>query len=229
MKPDVYTSRQSLVNLYNKRMNLNLNPDDVDFSTPLRVEAGKPYNTLVTISPKTHVMAIGNCKVAYNRVHISRLGVIAVDKNVAVSMHDLLDEINAKYELNLTTEDIEDTLLDPLMDGVIVLTLQVKPTSVMYYSGTEIFTPTYPQSIANTPEINLPEAGTVISEYCYGEDRMVNKNDGLGGSYTELVLANSPECGFDPDATYVIIDGGTAETVFPIDDQIGGGGAELPV
>jgi hypothetical protein len=210
-------------------MKLNLNPDDVDFSTPLRVEQGKPYNTLVTISPKTHIMAIGNCKVAYNRVHISRLGVIAVDKGYAVTMHDLLDEINVKYDLNLTAEDVEDTLLDPLIDGLIVLHLQVKPTSVMYYTGQEIFTPTYPQSIVDTPEIKLPEAGTVIGEFCYGEDRMVAKNDGLGSSYNELVMANSPLCGFDPDAVYVIIDGGGADTVFSIGDQIGGGGAELPI
>jgi hypothetical protein len=87
MKPEIFTSRQALVNLYNKRMKLDLKPDDVDFSTPIRAQPGQPYNTLVTISPKTHVMAIGNCKVAYNRVHVSRLGVISVDKGDAQELN----------------------------------------------------------------------------------------------------------------------------------------------
>lgn len=229
MKPEIFTSRQALVNLYNKRMKLDLRPDDVDFSTPIRANAGQPYNTLVTISPKTHVMAIGNCKVAYNRIHVSRLGVISVDRGGAVTMHDLLQKIQDKYDLVFTHEDVEDTVIDPLLQGIIALDIQIKPTSVMYYAGAEIFTPTYPTPVAPSVWESIAPAGTVISEYCYGENRMVSKHDGQGGFYTELVLENSPLCGFDADKIYIFIDGSNADTVFTIEDQIGGGGAEVPI
>ena len=229
MKPEIFTSRQALVNLYNKRMKLDLKPDDVDFSTPIRAQPGQPYNTLVTISPKTHVMAIGNCKVAYNRVHVSRLGVISVDRGDAVTMHDLLQKIRDKYDLALTQEDVEDTVIDPFLQGTIVLSIQFKPTSVMYYGGAEIFTPTYPAPVPASVWESIAPAGTVISEYCYGEDRMVSKHDGLGGFYTELVLGNSPLCGYDTNRIYVFIDGSNADAVFSLEDQIGGGGAEVPI
>ena len=229
MKPEIFTSRQALVNLYNKRMKLDLKPDDVDFSTPIRAQPGQPYNTLVTISPKTHVMAIGNCKVAYNRVHVSRLGVISVDRGDAVTMHDLLQKIQDKYDLVLTQEDVEDTVIDPFLQGTIVLSIQFKPTSVMYYGGAEIFTPTYPAPVPASVWESIAPAGTVISEYCYGEDRMVSKHDGQGGFYNEVVLMNSPLCGFDADKIYIFIDGSNADTVFTIEDEIGGGGAEVPI
>lgn len=229
MKPEVFSSRQALVNLYNKRMKLSLKPEDVDFSTPMRMEQGKPYNTTVIISPKTHVMAIGDCKVGYNRIHISRLGVITIERGDAVTMHDLLSAIRTKYELVLTEEDVEDTVIDPLLQGLIVLDLQIKPTSVMYYSGLEVFTPTYPVPVTASQLVNLPPAGTIISQYCYGDNLMVSKHDGQGGYYTELVLENSPDCGYDPNKTYVIIEGSNAETAFSLEDQIGGGGAEVPI
>ena len=229
MKPEIFTSRQALVNLYNKRMKLDLKPDDVDFSTPIRAQPGQTYNTLVTISPKTHVMAIGNCKVAYNRVHVSRLGVISVDKGDAVTTHDLLQKIRDKYDLALTQEDVEDTVIDPFLQGTIVLSIQFKPTSVMYYGGAEIFTPTYPAPVPASVWESIAPAGTVISEYCYGEDRMVSKHDGLGGFYTELVLGNSPLCGYSTNRVYVFIDGSNADAVFSLEDQIGGGGAVVPV
>ena len=106
----------------------------------------------------------------------------------------------------LTHEDVEDTVIDPLLQGIIVLNIQFKPTSVMYYAGAEIFTPTYPTPVAPSVWESVAPAGTVISEYCYGENRMVSKHDGLGGFYTELVLENSPLCGFDPNMVYILID-----------------------
>lgn len=49
-------------------------------------------------------------------------------------------------------------------------------------------------------ETPFPTSGTLLSEFCQGVDLFGKYADGKGGEYTALIIANSPQCGYNkPD------------------------------
>lgn len=110
---------------------------DVTFSDPVRSEPSPiPLrNTSITIVPVTSSGLYGRRVFHYNRIHISELGTVTVDKGSATTVYQLLAAINDKYGLYLTEDDVYDQILSPVVTGDIDIDLQIKPTSLIWYAG----------------------------------------------------------------------------------------------
>lgn len=154
--PILYTGKQMLLDYYNKQKNTALTLDDVVFGTPeRREEPGALTNSWVRIYPAKGSGLTGAPKIYYDRVHMSYVGSIVVDKGTAIRTHDLLDKINDKYNTVFSPDDVVNELLDPIAIGEIFITLKIKPESVTYYDGDIIHTNRYPDpSTLPQPEID---------------------------------------------------------------------------
>jgi hypothetical protein len=143
--PTLYTGKQMLLDYFNKKKNKTLKLEDVVFGTPAkRTEEGAMTNSWVRIYPAKASGLIGAPKIYYDRVHMSYVGNIVIDKGTAIRTHDLLDRINEKYNTVFTPDDVENELLDPVAVGEVFVTLKVKEDSITYYDGDIIYTDRYP-------------------------------------------------------------------------------------
>lgn len=149
----IHTGKEILLAYYNRIYQRTLSIANVDFGIPVKLDTpGTTHNTTIKITPKLGSRYYGTIKLNYDRIHKSLLGNIVVDKGSAVRVHDLLPAINEKYGIKLTDEDVENDLLDPFTNGDIVVDLVIKPDSVLFYDGTFIYTPNYPDPNGATPE-----------------------------------------------------------------------------
>ena len=119
--PSIYTGKEILVAYYNKKKNLNLSVADVEFGTPERLDTpGTLSNTSVRLFHKLGVPYIGSPKLYYDRIHVSFLGTITIEKGNSVRLYQLLPAINQKYSINITEEDVEDEQLGSIGTGEIL-------------------------------------------------------------------------------------------------------------
>lgn len=155
--PSIYTGKEILVAYYNKKKNLNLSVADVEFGTPERLDTpGTLSNNSVRLFHKLGVPYIGSPKLYYDRIHVSFLGTITIEKGNSVRLYQLLPAINQKYSINITEEDVEDEQLGSIGTGEILVNFKIKPTSVTYYDGDIIYTPNYPDpNTGISPEIDV--------------------------------------------------------------------------
>lgn len=198
---------------------------DVDFDLPQRATGPTPLrNTKVRLFPKMTSEYFGSRLFWYNRIHVSEISPIAVNKGTANSYWDLIDEINETYGLFLSTDDIVDTPIPPEQTGLIYLTLDINPNSLMFYGGPLIITPDYTADGPSGP----PVAGTLLSQACSGLDLMGTFADGSGGSYVGLLEANSLSCGYIPPTTTppptvnntITTITSTPEGLFPLEGEV---------
>lgn len=140
----IYSGKEILLAYYNRQFQRNIGLEDIEFDTPVKLTAPTNYNTVIRLYPRLGSRYYGSPRLFYDRIHVSYLGTIVVPKGMAVRTHDLLNAINEKYSINLTEEDVENDLLDPFSNGNIVVSLRIKPTSVMFYDGAIVYTPNYP-------------------------------------------------------------------------------------
>lgn len=112
-------------------------PNEVNFANPVRSEPTPiPLrNTHVVITPVTSSGLYGKRIFHYNRIHISELGTVTVEKGSATTVYQLLSAINVKYGLYLTEDDVIDQVLSPIITGEIEVDLEIKPTSLAWYAG----------------------------------------------------------------------------------------------
>lgn len=150
----VYSGKEILLAYYNRTFQKNIALHEIQFGRPQRVDtAGTNFNTTINLWPNLGTRYYGSPKLNYDRVHVSLLGTIVVPKGQATRVHDLLDAINEKYNINLTDEDVENDTLDPFTNGDITVNLRIKEDSVMFYQGTMIYTPAYPDPNAGIPPV----------------------------------------------------------------------------
>lgn len=150
----VYSGKEILLAYYNRTFQKNIALHEIDFGRPQRVDTvGTNFNTTINLWPKLGTRYYGSPKLNYDRVHVSLLGTIVVPKGQATRVHDLLDTINQKYNTNITDEDVENDTLDPFTNGDITVNLRIKEDSVMFYQGTMIYTPAYPDPNAGVPPV----------------------------------------------------------------------------
>lgn len=150
----VYSGKEILLAYYNRTFQKNIALHEIQFGRPQRVDTvGTNFNTTINLWPNLGTRYYGSPKLNYDRVHVSLLGTIVVPKGQATRVHDLLETINTKYNLNLTDEDVENDTLDPFTNGDITVNLRIKEDSVMFYQGTMIYTPAYPDPNAGVPPV----------------------------------------------------------------------------
>lgn len=177
----VYSGKRILLEYYNRVYRRNLQLSDVTFGIPQRVDVlNTNFNTTVRIYPNLGTRYYGSPRLNYDRIHVSYLGSISVPKGAAVRVHDLLDTINDKYNINLSEEDVENDLLDPIVNGEITVTLRIKQESVMFYDGSIIYTPNYPDP-SNGEQPVIDEYG-FWSNYNSSSNVVLSNND-----YTALM------------------------------------------
>lgn len=211
---DTSNNRLRLFDALNKQTGMNLSRrdflDNFTLSDPQKPITTLPRkNTFVKLNPNLDSKFYGIKTIWYNRIHVNELGTIIVTRTTEQSLVDLLPQINEKYNLVLTASDIINQTLLPSQVGTFILVLPIDPTSLMFYDGA--FIPTI--EAPNPPNTNTYPAGTLIRAYCTGYDKYGAFSDGLGGEYTQLLQANSADCGYDPDGIiYLVIDGGQADT-----------------
>lgn len=141
-----------LLSIVNQMEGSSITTADVDFGLPQRATGSLPVrNTKILITPKSDSGYYGIKTLWYNRIHISELGNIVVNKGTATTVSQLLPAINSKYGISLTAGDIVDEALSPAQTGEIVVYLNINPNSLMFYTGliipTQGFTPGTPVNV----------------------------------------------------------------------------------
>jgi len=138
---DPYNAKDVILEQINNQENLNVQLTDVIFEDPVLATEPNPLkNTSVKIRSRTESGFYGTKTFHYNRIHIGEAGPISVQRGSANSHFDLIPAINQKYGLYLTTDDIFNEALSPAQTGEITVVLQIKPTSLTWYSGPVIVT-----------------------------------------------------------------------------------------
>ena len=148
---DPYNAKDVIIEYIRENEGLDVYLTDVDFSNPTRAEPTSDpenpgdtilplRNTFVKITPKTVSGLYGVKTFHFNRIHISEVGVIEVEKGAATTHAGLLPAINTKYGLYLMPDDIVDQILNPALTGLITVVLQINPNSLTFYDGAVIAT-----------------------------------------------------------------------------------------
>lgn len=196
--PKLATAREEIIGWINKAKLLDIPVEDVTFSKPIPYTGpNPPWHVKVTVTPNANTMWIGKHTHNYDRIHISELGVIIVNKGDALRLNDLLPQISEVCGVKFDVDDLIDYELDGSTSGNIVVDLQANPDSLMYYDGPKIYTPNSPEILPGDPNAPVyPEVGVVLSEYCKGGSKWAAKADGAGGYTLEEVTPNSPSCGY---------------------------------
>jgi hypothetical protein len=134
---DLYINRNGLTGLINR----NQFDDNFYFNDPVRQDGVLPtHNTYVSVVAKASSAYFGIKRLKYNRIHVTELPTIEVEKETESSVYELLDKINSKYGLYLNEYDIEDEDVSAEPSGLIEINLTIKPTSLIFYSGPIITT-----------------------------------------------------------------------------------------
>ena len=146
----------------NYKLGTTFTLDDFEFGTPSAVTMPSPtHNTQIKLGPKAHSGYYGNRTIYYNRVHVSQLGTIVVEKGTATRVSHLLQKINDKYGILITELDIYDALLPDIPPGEtnITLDLNFRPTSIIFYGGTQIVLGSNDPAAGDGSGVALPFSG----------------------------------------------------------------------
>lgn len=134
---DPYNAKDVILEYIRNHEGIDVYLDDVDFSNPVKSEISPVplRNTSVTITPKTVSGLYGRKIFHYNRIHISEVGPIVVEKGSANNHEQILPTINLKYGLYLVPDDIINQSISPMLTGEIEIELQINPNSLTWYDG----------------------------------------------------------------------------------------------
>jgi hypothetical protein len=87
-------------------------------------------NTKIYVRTKPSSPYFGRKRVKYNRISVADIPEIVINIEDETTTHELIEKINAKYRLYLTTHDIQDTPVSGSGDTLIDLVF--KPTSLIF-------------------------------------------------------------------------------------------------
>lgn len=141
----IFSGKRILLEYYNRLNRKTIDLSEVDFGKPARIDtAGTEHNTVLRIYPKLGTKYYGSPRLYYDRIHISLLGNISVPKGLATKVWELIDAINEKYNVGITTDDVMNDDLQITAATDIVVNLRVNPESITFYDGQMIYTKNYP-------------------------------------------------------------------------------------
>lgn len=139
---DPYNAKDVIIELLRINENKDIQLSEVTFANPVRAAATPAplKNTSVKITPIASSGHYGIKIFHYDRIHISEVGPITVEKGAATTHEQLLPAINTKYGLYMVPGDIINTNINPVLTGEISVSLQINPNSLTWYSGDVIVT-----------------------------------------------------------------------------------------
>lgn len=127
-----------LIDLINFSNGTALPPDMLTFGEPTELTVGA-HNTTVVGTAKPGAYYTGSVTLTYNRVDLETIpGVRSTTFEIgnATTIADLVEKINAAYQLNLQPEDFVDaelpTLSDPVSNQEMPFDLVAGPKSLIY-------------------------------------------------------------------------------------------------
>lgn len=140
-------NRNRLIGLYLKENNLQTTVNVSNFDThfefddPVRINTlPTPKNTKIFVTAKIDSPYFGRKTLRYNRIHDTDLPALTVEKTTETTLYQLIPLINQQYGLFINNQDIEDQDITAEPAGPFTPVLVVKPTSLIFYSGTKIIT-----------------------------------------------------------------------------------------
>lgn len=132
---------QLLLAAINHKLGTTYTMNDFDFGVPMPVDIPTPtHNTKIKFGPKLSVGFYGVRTIYYSRIHASELGQVIVPYDGEGYLVQLLPKINEKYGILIKDTDVVDTAITPPPVGEtsVAVTLTFVPTSVVFYSSTQI-------------------------------------------------------------------------------------------
>ena len=132
--------KELLLAAINRKTGRDYTLRDFEFGEPEAVtDVPTPtHNTSIKFGPKLDSGYYGVRTVYYNRIHASELGGIIVPYDGETRLIQLLGKINEKYGILITADDVEDTLVQGVVGSQVGVTLEFKPSSLIFYSSTQI-------------------------------------------------------------------------------------------
>lgn len=197
--------KQLIVDTIAKAVNIPLSLIDVDFDVPQALPSGSPRNTKIRVFPKPWVGVSGSYELMYDRVYYKDIRPFTIIKGDAVTVHDVIEEINHRYDYDFELEDVlDEPLVEADGDGNINFYLSFAQTSKGFYSGDRILTSTeYIDPDAPVPpEIDnpnwpypvftgYPASGTLLKTICRNNQAWGLYAQGTNGQTIELRMAGS--------------------------------------
>jgi hypothetical protein len=126
-----------------KRIEMPVSETDFDILQPvIKMPDGSDRNSRVFLQfVPSFPHLTKSVSMDYDRIHVSDLGVIKTAKLTAVNVHDVLEQINTDYKLDLKPDDVVNEPLG-LPDGVGLVTVNFEftPECLNFYSGVKIET-----------------------------------------------------------------------------------------
>lgn len=182
--------RQAILDVINRLDKTHLTLNDVVFNVPEKNLDPNPLrNTRLSIVMKNSSSFYGSKIINYNRAYIDTYAPFSVDVTTELTYHDLIPKLNQLFDLHLTPYDVVDGPL-PGSGLAVQITVPVKDSSYIYYTGQEILTtgvvPPYP---------TVAGANIELSRVCVGTDLFGVYTNGQGGTYRKLIRGNSVDCG----------------------------------
>lgn len=156
-------------------------PDQVVFGTPVQILGVR--NTVVILTANTSSLFYGNKTIYYNRVSLNNLLANknkTFNRNTSLKLSDLLPQINERFDLNLSKDQIVDSDLDHQSDSVVTLTL--KPSNLVFIGSISL-------SVVN----NIPP----LTANFDGGELLISTSNILGqGNLTLRVAGGVPPYGY---------------------------------
>jgi hypothetical protein len=131
--------KKNILNMYSGTTRRPESQFDYEFENPVKNEdSGVSANTSVLVSKKP-LGRFESFTIKYNRLHISTLGVISVQKGTSTSVFQLLEKINTKYNTSFTQDDVVDNVLGEADgNGDVIVELVLTGKSLQFYSGSVV-------------------------------------------------------------------------------------------
>ena len=126
-----------------KRIEMTVSEDDFDILPPvIKMPDGSDRNSRVFLQfAPSFPHLTRTVSMDYDRIHVSDLGVIKTAKLTAVNVHDVLEQINSDYKLDIKPADVVDKPLGlPDGQGLVTIEFEFTPESLNFYSGPKIQT-----------------------------------------------------------------------------------------
>lgn len=134
-----FNGKQLLMDLFNQKSIIDYSLSRFDFDPPISLINGSICNTETYLKEISSGNLFSKKIIHYNRIHVSELGVILLNKGIAITVVELLKEINIFLNSSIQiNEIINEPLPSADASGKVLISLKFHPNSFQYYSGARI-------------------------------------------------------------------------------------------
>ena len=161
---------QLIIDLINASNGTSLIPDSFSFSAPSESKL-KRTNTKITLTPlQGSPYDPGSVTVKYRRIPLNEIinnNQVILDGNQLVHIADLIPQLNAAYQINLTTDDFIDGVIPAVLSQSEFVSIAANPQSLIYI-GKAIVSVVLPSSLAHAyPSLTISNTSAIVDILAY--------------------------------------------------------------